>query len=333
MRISIVTPSYQQASYLGECLGSVRDQRGVEVEHIVMDGGSTDGSVEVLERSASQLAHWESVPDRGQSHAINKGLARSTGEVFNWVNSDDALVPDALAMVARAFAEDPRLLVFGGRQFRRQDDQLVPFAPLNDASRPRQLFIDPVVNQPATFFRTDIIKAIGGVDEALRYVMDVELWWQVLFRHGTEHLRFVPDELAIFRLHGESKTVSEHAGFVHELALLLLGMCRRTGLADLASVLLLGHAEDRVLRGVPVGPEHRDLVRDMTVHFLLKWHGHVHDRREFRMMRALLRSGALERTGWLTDRIAARADGLRSKVGVPCWTIHRLRRKWRHLVR
>ena len=99
--ISLITPSFMQADFLEHCLASVHAQGYPALEHIVVDGGSTDGSVAVIERYAHQLAWWCSERDRGQSHAINKGLAHATGAVFGWLNSDDLLLPDALSTVAR----------------------------------------------------------------------------------------------------------------------------------------------------------------------------------------------------------------------------------------
>lgn len=334
MRISIVTPSFQQAAYLEECLRSVREQDGVEVEHIVVDGGSTDGSKAIIERNAGSLAWWCSGKDGGQSDAINKGLAHATGEVFGWLNSDDALLPGALRRVADAFDADPGLLVFGGRVVHREADGERPFMALNDAHDEHQLFRDPVINQPATFLRMDVVKAIGGVDPALRYVMDLELWWQLLFRHGTAHLRFEPVELAVFRLHDQSKTTTAHAGFLDEIASLLHGLCEKSGNEALAGILALGHPIAGGLRGIPVDGSRHELVRGMAIHFLLKWHGTIHRRRQFEMMKALRALDPPARTlaglpKLLLDRWAALDDQLMP----PTWLRFRLRRKWRSLVR
>lgn len=331
MRISIVTPSFQQGDYLEETLRSVAEQRGMEVEHVVVDGGSTDGSKAIIERYAGQLKWWCSEKDSGQSEAINKGLAHCTGEVFNWLNSDDALLPGALEHVERAFTSDPGLLVFGGRILHRDAKGERVFEKLNDAADELRLFADPVISQPATFYRTRVVKDIGGVDPALRYVMDVELWWQFLFRHGTDHLRFEPVELTMFRLHESSKTVSAHGSFLNELATLLHGMCARTDQPDLARVFEAGHDLVSGLRGVPVEDRHRAIVRSMAVHFLLKWYGHVHDRRQFRMMKLFRRTVRIDGVQHLDPRIAQRWEQIADLGGVPNWLGFRLRRKWRTL--
>lgn len=330
-RISLITPSYQQASYLQECIGSVAAQQP-GVEHIVVDGGSNDGSRAILERNAAGFSWWCSEQDRGQADAINKGLAHATGDVFGWLNSDDALLPGALGHVRDAFAADPGLRVYGGQVTHREGGVERTFDRLNDAADTVRLYADPVINQPATFYRTHVVKAIGGVDPALRYVMDVELWWQVLFRHGTDHLRFERLPLAMFRLHDTSKTVSQHGGFLAELAALLHGLCERTGNADLAAVLATGHAPRTDLRGIPADPaKHRDIVRTMALHFLLKWHGHVHDEKEFRMMRMLHDLGLPQARPLLLPEMHQRAADAMDRVKGTNWKRYRLRRKLKHL--
>ncbi len=332
-RISLISPSFQQAPYLAECLRSVAGQETAEVEHIVVDGGSTDGSERIIREHASALAWWCSEPDKGQSDAINKGLAHATGGVFGWLNSDDLLLPGTLRRVSEAFAADPQLRVFGGLVVHRHADGDHPFDLLNDPRNTDQLFRDPVINQPATFYRMDLVRAIGGVDPALRYVMDVELWWQLLFRHGPEHLRFDAVDLAVFRLHEQSKTVSAHAGFLDELASLLHGLCLGTGSPELAHVLSLGHAIRPGLRGIPAEERHHEVVRGMAVHFLLKWHGQIHTQADYAMMKALRRKVDLRGMVLLNDGLRQRWSSLGEQLTAPTWWAYRLRRKLKHLRR
>lgn len=332
-RLSLITPSYQQAAYLRECIRSVIEQ-GDGVEHIMVDGGSDDGSRAILEQHASRFHWWCSEKDRGQSDAINKGLAHATGAVFGWLNSDDAWLPGTADRVRSAFAADPELLVFGGQVTHRDSSGERTFDALNDNGDTRRLYADPVINQPATFYRMSVVKELGGVDPALRYVMDVELWWQVLFRHGTQHLRFERVPLAMFRLHDASKTVSQHSGFLAEMAALLHGLCHRTGNTDLADVLALGHVPRSDLRGIPASREaHHAIVRTMALHFLLKWHGHVHDAAEFSMMRALHDRGLLQAHDLMLPAMRQRASEAAAKVAGTTWTRYRIRRKLKHLLR
>lgn len=328
--ITIITPSYQQATYLDECLRSVREQQGAEVEHIVVDGGSTDGSVAIIAAHADRLAWWCSEPDGGQSAAINKGLARATGTVFNWLNSDDALLPGALQQVAGAFASDPALLAYGGVRRILQADGAEAAAPLDDPTLPGRLFIAPYINQQSTFYRLDAVRAIGGVEEKLHYAMDYELWLQLLFRHGTAHLRFDPVPLAVFRMHQDAKSTRARWGFADEIAGVLHGLCMSTDNDALARVLKAGHDMPTGLRTIPVRADDRKLVHRMTVHFLLKWHHAIFNERQFRMMRSFLDTVPLD-MGMLDAEETAWHTELREQLAVPGWWAFRLRRKWRHL--
>ncbi len=328
MRISLITPSFQQVAYLEECIDSVHRQHFADIEHIVVDGGSSDGSKAIIEQHAEKFTWWCSEKDNGQSDAINKGLKHATGDVFGWLNSDDALLPGSLERVAEAFAADPELLVFGGRVVHRGAKGDSVFDAINDAQDSERLFVEPVINQPATFWRMEAIKSIGGVDPTLRYVMDVELWWQLLFRYGTKHLRFDPIELAIFRLHDASKTSTAILGFLDEIASLLHGLCLRTGNADLASTLAVGHTLRNGLRGISAGKEHHGIVRRMTVHFLLKWNAEIHRENQWRMMKAL---GEVD-LGPLSEDQSQRLKSVSEQLRTGSWKLFRAKRKLKHLL-
>ncbi len=331
-RISLITPSFQQAPYLEECLRSVHEQRGVQVEHIVVDGGSTDGSADIIQRYADRLAWWCSEPDEGQSAAINKGLAHATGDVFGWLNSDDLLLPGALQRVSEAFSENPSLIAFGGRRRIRQANGSEHVAPLDDAAHAENLFVRPNINQQSTFFSMDAVRAVGGVEEGLRYVMDYELWQQLLFRHGTSDLRFDPVDLAVFRLHDDSKTGTAQSAFVDEIAGVLHGLCVRTGVMDLAAVIAEGYPLKTTLRAIPVGPGHAPLVRRMVIHFLLRWNHVIHSREQFNMMRKLLAAVDLD-PAQLDATDHKRLTEVKQQLRAPGWWAFRMQRKWKHLRR
>lgn len=213
-RISIITPSFNQAQFLEETILSVLDQRYPSLEYIIIDGGSTDGSVDVIKRYEDRLAFWVSEADRGQAHAINKGLAKSTGEIVAFINSDDVYLPGALAKVAEHFGKSP------GCEWLCGDTQMFG----NDGAKPRR--IETVVPksaahclswaytapQPGMFWRRELIGS--GFDEGWRYCFDHELYVRLLLAgHKCEHL---PAMLAGYRLHDSSKTVAEADGFDKE---------------------------------------------------------------------------------------------------------------------
>lgn len=210
-RFSIVTPSFGQGEFIEETIRSVLLQGYPEVEYIVMDGGSTDGTVEVLQRYAPWLSHWESVKDRGQTHAINKGLALATGEIFAYINSDDLFLPGAFGRVARAFAADPEASVVYGeceyvderrRPVRTHRGRVTGYA---DYLRIwRRLQAGDFLTQPEVFCRTEEVRAGGGFREELRMVMDFEMWLRLLSRGRRFHSLHVP--LAEFRCLSNQKS-------------------------------------------------------------------------------------------------------------------------------
>lgn len=217
MKISIIIPSYEQRAYLEETLRSVLDQRYPDLELIVVDGGSQDGTVELLEGFAPQLAWWVSEKDRGQTEAINKGLRRATGEVWSYLNSDDLLAPNSLARIADSFA-DPKVQWVGaissifdtqGERGRivpepvvRQRDYLTPW------NRPMP-YLFPCSN--VCFMRRGIIDRCGFFDETLHYSMDMEFYTRAVFA-GYEMMR-LPEVLGHWRWHGASKTMREGSAY------------------------------------------------------------------------------------------------------------------------
>jgi hypothetical protein len=217
-RISVVTPSLNQAQFLEETIRSVLLQGYPHLEYIVMDGGSRDGSVEIIERYSPWLTYWESEPDRGQSHAINKGFAKASGRVLAWLNSDDSFEPGALRRVVDVCRAHPESLVAGAVQNVGPDgyQRLV---------RPRDLAVKSLVafwrgravfHQPGIFFPADAVRRVGGLDEGLRYAMDYDLLCRLLQVADAQTLAGAP--LARFRLHPASKTVAERPPMFAETA-------------------------------------------------------------------------------------------------------------------
>lgn len=238
MKISIVTPSYNQAPYLEETLRSVHDQRGdFELEHLVIDGGSADGSVDILERWRDRL-WFVSEKDNGQAHALNKGFARATGEIVGWLNSDDRYLPGALDKVARHFAAQPgRLWLTGrclivddrGREIRRGITAYKNF--LLRRYSYSKLLVEDFISQPATFFRRAFLDRTGALDETLRYAMDYDLW----LRFGrVEAPAFVDEDLAAFRFYVDAKTGGAYGDSLREAHTVAARHAREAGKKHLA---------------------------------------------------------------------------------------------------
>jgi glycosyltransferase involved in cell wall biosynthesis len=205
-RISIVTPSYNQGAFIEETIRSVLLQGYPNLEYFVIDGGSTDQTVDVIRRYEKLLAYWVSEPDRGQAHAINKGLERCTGRIFNWINSDDILAPNALATIA---------LLFG-------DHDGVAGAVVNfDDAGNREVIKNLVkgssgesFHQPGLWVIRENIAICGGLDESLHFTFD----WDLAMRYLAcfPSICYTAESLAYFRLHEHSKTVSKRSQFHEE---------------------------------------------------------------------------------------------------------------------
>jgi glycosyltransferase involved in cell wall biosynthesis len=206
--VSIVTPSFNQGSFLEETISSVLAQTYQPIEYIVIDGGSTDDSVEIIQKYADRLAYWVSEPDRGQSHAINKGLQRSTGAVIGWLNSDDTLMPGTVARVVDAMEQDP-MVVHGSVRLIDADSKTIARPKL--AKRNQEFGIETIVgeglvNQPGSFWNRAIMERVGYLNEDLNYIMDFELWVRMALG-GARFLRLGDPPLATYRLTSDTKTV------------------------------------------------------------------------------------------------------------------------------
>jgi glycosyltransferase involved in cell wall biosynthesis len=210
LSISVITPSYNHAEFLGRTIESVHSQRGeFRLEHIVVDGGSTDGTVEILESSAHPI-RWVSEPDDGQADALNKGLAMATGDVVGWLNSDDVYEPGALAEVAGVLAAEPETRwAYGKVRIIDRDDREIRrwiTAYKNWKMRRfsfRRLLAENWISQMGVFWRRRAGEEVGPFRKDLHYCMDYDFWLRLAERWPG---RFLPRYLAAFRWYAESKS-------------------------------------------------------------------------------------------------------------------------------
>lgn len=217
-KITIVTPSFNQGQYLEDALKSVLSQNYPNLEYLVMDGASRDGSVDIIKKYEKQLAYWISAPDNGQSHAIHRGFERATGEILGWLNSDDVLMPDTLKKIARFWQEHPGChFVCGDGQYMSADGNIEHFyvkAAAYAYDDLLEFYNDKYLPQPSVFFSRQAYENVGGLDARWRYGLDLDLWLRLRKDYP---LYYLPQLLSKMRVHEESKTCKESVLFMREL--------------------------------------------------------------------------------------------------------------------
>lgn len=215
--ITIVTPSYNQAQFLEETIRSVLLQGYPALEYLIMDGGSQDGSVEIIQRYEPWIAVWESEPDRGQSHAINKGWAKATGQILHWLNSDDILLPGALNAIGQAFAQDPSLQVLMGHCLLTDVNGYPKGSkPPRDLNFEALLCGGTAAGQPAVFFSADLVQHIGLLKEHLHYGLDREYFIRISQLEPPIKVCQLSRSLACSRQWGETKSSKHQIKFFAE---------------------------------------------------------------------------------------------------------------------
>jgi glycosyltransferase involved in cell wall biosynthesis len=208
--VSIITPSFNQAAYLEQTINSVLTQDYPHIEYIVVDGGSTDGSVEVIKRYADELAYWVSEKDRGQADAINKGFARATGEILAWLNSDDYYLAGAISAAVKVFAEHPDVVLVYGDML-AVDEHGKTFNTLTYKQLTLEdLLCFQIIGQPAVFMRRSALQSVGGLDPAFHFMLDHHLWIRIAHLGKILH---VNQTWAAARYHAEAKNLAKAAEF------------------------------------------------------------------------------------------------------------------------
>ncbi len=213
--VSIVTPSFNQGDFIAETIASVLAQDYSHLEYLVVDGGSTDGTLEVL-RSFGDRLRWLSEPDEGQAAAINKGWRQVQGDIIAWLNADDLYLPSAISRVVKVFQDRPDLdMVYGDCILVDSRGQFIYTYPAR--SYDYLALLRTSINfatQPAVFLRRRVLDSVGFLDESLHYVMDFDYWIRLGLRHTAA---YVPIALAAARLHRRAKSVEREAEFGAEL--------------------------------------------------------------------------------------------------------------------
>ncbi len=212
-KITVVTPSYNQGPYLEETIRSILLQGYPNLEYLIVDGGSTDASVEIIRKYESYLTWWVSEPDHGQSDAINKGFNRATGDLHAYLNSDDCYEPHALQTVARAFRNGHEWIV--GQVRFVQDGARGGLVPQLPGQRVSDWFVSCPIAQPGCFWAAMRHRQVGAFRDDLNYFMDYEFWLRLRI---LQQLRpyMINAPVALYRLHPSSKTTAHAAAFASE---------------------------------------------------------------------------------------------------------------------
>lgn len=225
--VSIVTPSFNQAAFLEAALRSVIDQDYPEVEYLVVDGGSEDGSAGIIQKYSAHLAWWVSEKDSGQAEGINKGLQKAKGEYVAWLNSDDAYLPGAISAGVKAFLQNPdAAIVHGSLRVIDATGSLVNRIRYGDWGL-AGLMEFRIIGQPAVFMRRSALEKAGYLDPGYQLLLDHQLWLRVA-QQG--RMVYVPEEWACARYHAGAKNVAQAASFGAEAYRILSWMQTQPGL-------------------------------------------------------------------------------------------------------
>lgn len=215
-KISIITPSFNQGQFLEQTIDSVLSQNYPNLDYIIIDGASTDNSVEIIKKYEKHLHFWTSEKDNGQSDAINKGLKYASGDIINWLNSDDYYEQDSLKKVAHYF-EDEKTLVVAGKSNIWKNNKICKQSTGTDIYNSVEKTIGIArIDQPETFFSKKAIDKMGFLNANLHYVMDREWWTRYLLIFGLDSIKKTNDILVNFRIHDDSKTNNFQDAFMQE---------------------------------------------------------------------------------------------------------------------
>lgn len=195
-KISIVTPSYNQGGFIERTIQSVLAQDYLNLEYIIIDGGSTDDTVDIIKKYDNRIAYWVSEPDKGQADAINKGFKMATGGIVAWLNSDDTYEPEAVKTISEVFKCPEIDLIYGDCNIVDKEDKIIGKMDGGDFRYKKNLFnLICTIPQPATFFRRKILNEIGYLDTSLNLSMDFEYW--IRASKAGKKIKHIPKKLQI----------------------------------------------------------------------------------------------------------------------------------------
>lgn len=336
-KISVVIPVLNGYPHLDECLDSIVSQNYPDTEIIVVDGGSRDATLQTIKKYEKWLSWWVSEPDRGQADAINKGMARATGTLANWLNADDYLLPDALHALAQAYRQNPQAEVFcgllqvqkpGGTQEIHRSVVPPPFPEVGIAW----------MQQPATWWRLDTLRRFLPLPTHLHYWLDRDLWHRYLLTTENPRICWLEKELAVFRLHPESKTTTISPQTKEREALALIkGYLHASPHRHTPQVRALVHACDLLLpdNSPPTEPSLPATGKErllepaslcwMFFSYFLRLYPEVYSKEVFLALKTVQKAFGLTPASISKDSYIKRWS-YRLALTVPCWSLYRIGR-------
>lgn len=211
--VTIVTPSFNQARFLEQTMRSVFEQDYPNIEYMVADGGSTDGSVDLIQKYSDRLKWWVSEKDNGQADAINKGFTRASGEIIAWINSDDYYMPGAVASAVKALADHSEVgMVFGNVRVVDETEKVLNQLAYDDWGL-ADLMSFHIIGQPAVFMRREVLEKVGHLDQSFHLLLDHQLWIRLASEAG---MQYIPELWASAHYHEDCKNLAMAASFGSE---------------------------------------------------------------------------------------------------------------------
>lgn len=292
-KITIITPTYNQGQYIEQTITSVLNQNYPNLEYIIIDGGSTDNTVEIIKKYESQLTYWVSEKDNGQSDAINKGLKLATGDIINWLNSDDYYTTTSLFDVAEKFRENKNIHCVAARSIIVSNECKELFCNYGtwvDYKSKSNTFKYLMIEQPATFFSSHAINQMGLVSEDLHYIMDKEWWLRYLILFELSSIALLNKPVVYFRFQPNSKTVSLGDKFNADLANVMYFISKQKNMLKISNLLSEKYEIDNTyyLNSTFVDRLRDDDFETMVKFFCLKNFSLVFSRKDFYLARKCL---------------------------------------------
>ena len=224
-KITIVTPSFNQGRYIERTIRSVLEQNYPNIEYIIIDGHSTDQTVDIIKKYEGRIKYWVNEPDEGQSDAINKGLKHATGDIINWLNSDDWLTENALFKVAECFKDKDIDIVCGYSAMIFSDETAKKKRSTRPYSPWSKFLSYAQIVQPSTFWRFSVFSQFTPVNTTLNYTMDHYMWMQYLVAFGGDSIYYSNHELAGILMHANAKSVGQLLKFDSDKLRIIDGLC------------------------------------------------------------------------------------------------------------